>query len=82
MITVLSPRELEAALPTLVELLQDAARLRGRSLLLINARRDDPAELLYKRMGYREFGVIPGYTVGANGERQDNVCLYRELSLS
>lgn len=66
----------------LLAALQDAARLRGRSLLLINARRSDPAELLYKRMGYREFGVIPGYTVGPNGERYDNVCLYRELPLS
>jgi ribosomal protein S18 acetylase RimI-like enzyme len=66
----------------LVAALQDAARLRGRSLLLINARRADPAELLYKRMGYREFGVIPGYTTGPGGQRYDNVCLYRELPLS
>jgi GNAT superfamily N-acetyltransferase len=62
--------------------LQDAARLHGRSLLLINARRDDPAELLYKRMGYREFGIIPGYTITAEGQRYDNVCMYRELPLS
>lgn len=66
----------------LLTALQEAARLRGRSLLLINARRDDPAERLYKRMGYREFGIISGYTVGADGQRQDNVCLYRELPLS
>ena len=66
----------------LLTALQEAARLRGRSLLLINARRDDPAEHLYKRMGYREFGVIPGYTVGTDGQRLDNVCLYRELPLS
>lgn len=66
----------------LVAALQDAARLRGRSLLLINARRSDPAELLYKRMGYREFGVIPGYTVDPSGQRHDNVCMYREQPLS
>jgi acetyltransferase len=66
----------------LVLALQEAARLHGRSLLLINARRDDPAELLYKRMGYREFGIIPGYTITAEGQRHDNVCLYRELPLS
>lgn len=62
--------------------LEEAAMLRGRTLLLINARRDDPAELLYKRMGYREFGMIPGYTRTADGLRYDNVCMYRELTLS
>jgi GNAT superfamily N-acetyltransferase len=66
----------------LINALQDAARLRGRSLLLINARRAAPAERLYKSLGYREFGVIPGYAMGPNGERYDSVCMYRELSLS
>lgn len=36
----------------------------------------------HKRMGYREFGIIPGHTVGADGQRHDNVCLDRELPLS
>jgi acetyltransferase len=62
--------------------LQDAARLHGRSLLIIYARQGDPAELLYKAMGYQQYGVIPGYSVGPGGERYDNVCLYRELPLS
>lgn len=66
----------------LINALQDAARLRGRSLLLINARQGAAAEQLYKRMGYREFGVIPGYAMGPTGERWDSVCMYRELSLS
>lgn len=66
----------------LINSLHDAARMRGRSLLLINARRDDPAERLYKSMGYREFGIIPGYTITADGSRHDNVCMYRELPLS
>ena len=66
----------------LMSALLEAARLRGRSLLLINARRDDPAERIYKSMGFREFGIIPGYTIDADGRRQDNVCMYRELPLS
>jgi GNAT superfamily N-acetyltransferase len=66
----------------LINALQDAARLRGRSLLLINARRAGPAEQLYKGLGYREFGVIPGYAMGPTGERWDSVCMYRELPLS
>jgi GNAT superfamily N-acetyltransferase len=66
----------------LINALQDAARLRGRSLLLINARRAGPAEQLYKSVGYREFGVIPGFALGPKGERYDSVCMYRELPLS
>jgi GNAT superfamily N-acetyltransferase len=66
----------------LINALHDAARLRGRSLLLINARRSAPAEQLYKQLGYREFGVIPGYALGPDGERWDSVCMYRELTLS
>lgn len=66
----------------LIIALEEAAMLRGRTLLLINARRHEPAEVLYKRMGYREFGIIPGYTLTADGLRYDNVCMYRELALS
>ena len=66
----------------LINALQDAARLRGRSLLLINARQGGAAEQLYKRLGYREFGVIPGYAMGPGGERWDSVCMFRELPLS
>ena len=66
----------------LINGLQDAARLRGRSLLLISARRGAPAEQLYKRLGYREIGVIPGYALGPAGERYDNVSMFRELPLS
>lgn len=66
----------------LIGALEDAARLRGRSLILINARRAAPAEKLYKRLGYREVGVIPGYAQGPGGERWDSVSMYRELALS
>jgi len=54
------------------------ARRRGRSLVLLNARRD-VAERFYKPLGYKEVGVIPGYSLGANGERVDTVSLYTQL---
>jgi acetyltransferase len=63
----------------LVQAMHVGAWQRGRSLLLLNARRGDPAEAFYKRLGYRETGVIPGYTVGAAGEAYDNVAMYRLL---
>jgi acetyltransferase len=63
----------------LVHAMHGSAWRRGRSLLLLNARRGDPAETFYTRLGYREAGVIPGYTVGAAGEAYDNVAMYRRL---
>lgn len=63
----------------LLHAMHDAARRRDRSLLLLNTRRGDPAEIFYKRLGYREAGVIPGYTVGPAGEAYDNVAMYRLL---
>jgi acetyltransferase len=63
----------------LIGALHDAARRLGRSLLILNARHGGPAERLYKRLGYREAGVVPGFTVGPAGERYDCITLYQEL---
>jgi acetyltransferase len=64
---------------TLLQAIHDSAWQRGRSLLVLNARRGDLAETFYKRLGYREAGVIPGYMIGAAGEACDNVAMYRPL---
>ena len=66
---------------SLLAALHDAARQRGRSLLLLNTRRGEPSEKFYKGLGYREVGVVPGYSVGQAGERYDTVMLYQELPL-
>jgi hypothetical protein len=47
---------------------------------LLNTRKDGRAETFYKRLGYREAGVIPGWTLGPAGERYTHVTLYRELA--
>lgn len=65
----------------LMTALHDASRERGRSLVLLGARRGDSAERFYRRLGYREIGVVPGYSLGSAGERYDNVTFYRELTL-
>ena len=62
----------------LVAGLHEAARERGRSLILLNTRRT--TEAFYKGLGYKEVGVVPGYSVGASGERYDTVSFYQELS--
>lgn len=63
----------------LIAAAHDAARERGRSLLILNTRLGDPAEQFYLAHGYRVAGVTPGYTIGAAGERYGNVAMYREL---
>jgi len=60
--------------------LHSVARQNGRTLILLNTRRGEPAEAFYKGLGYREVGVIPGWTIGAEGERYDHVTLYLELT--
>jgi len=62
----------------LMAALHESARLRGRSLLILNTRRGDPAERFYKMLGYREVGVVPGYYMSQAGKRHDNVSFYRE----
>jgi GNAT superfamily N-acetyltransferase len=64
----------------LMSALHDVARERGRSLLCLNTRKGGRAEAFYRRLGYREAGVIPGWTLGPAGERYTHVTLYRELA--
>ena len=59
--------------------LHDTARQHNRSLILLNTRKGLPAEEFYKALGYREVGVIPGWSLGPAGERYDHVTLYLDL---
>jgi acetyltransferase len=63
----------------LMQIMHDTARERGRSLLLLNTRRGGPAERFYRGLGYRDAGMIPGYSVGPEGESYDNLLLYQCL---
>ena len=63
----------------LMAALHDAARERGRSLILLGTRRGGPAEGFYRALGYREIGVIPGYAMDSAGKRYDNVSFYHEI---
>lgn len=65
---------------SLMEALHHLAREHGRSLILLNTRHGEPPERFYRELGYREVGVIPGWTIGPAGERYDHITLYRELS--
>jgi acetyltransferase len=65
----------------LMAALHEAARQRGRYLVLLNTRHGSRAERFYKELGYREVGPIPGWSLGPAGERYDHVILYQELEL-
>ena len=62
---------------TLMDALHAEAARRARSLLLLNTRRGEAPELFYRHLGYRDVGIVPGYTVDARGDRHDTVILYR-----
>lgn len=64
----------------LMTALHDAARQLGRSLLVLNTRHGEPAQEMYKRLGYTEVGVVPGWTIGPAGEKFAHVTLYQHLS--
>ena len=63
----------------LMNAIEDVALQHGRTLLTLNTRFDLPPHRWYQSLGYADVGVIPGWTIGANGERFDHVSMYKEL---
>lgn len=59
--------------------LEDAARLAGRLLLVLDTRPGDSAEQLYLGLGYAPAGVIPRYALSAAGTLDATVYMYKEL---
>lgn len=76
---VLSRERRQGVGRALMQAAEDAARLRGRTLLVLDTRKGDAAEALYRSIGYTEAGVVPGYARGADGELHDTVFFYREI---
>ena len=63
----------------LVAELHAAAQRQQRTLLILNTRNGEPPVAFYKKLGYREAGVIPGYTRSAADVRHASMMLYQEL---
>lgn len=63
----------------LMEAAHAAALARGRTLLILDTRRGDPAEALYRHLGYTEFGIVPGFTRDARGVSYDTVFFHKHL---
>ncbi|WP_373324631.1 GNAT family N-acetyltransferase [Reticulibacter mediterranei] len=64
----------------LMQAIEQAARERGRSLLVLDTRQGDNAERLYRRLAYHEVGVIPAYALSASGTLDGTVFFYKELA--
>jgi acetyltransferase len=61
----------------LLAAVESEARHAGRSLLVLDTRRGDAAEQLYRGHGYTEAGIIPRFARGADGLLHDTVFFYR-----
>jgi ribosomal protein S18 acetylase RimI-like enzyme len=55
------------------------ARAAGRSLLLLDVRTGDPAEALYRSLGFVKFGEVPRYAKSPEGGLAASSFYYLEL---
>ncbi len=58
---------------------EQRARALGRTLLVLDTLEGDFGEPFYKRTGWRRAGLIPGYTVEADGSFHATVLFYKNL---
>lgn len=63
----------------LLDTMHEAALRLDRTLIVLGTQHGGAPVAFYKRRGYREAGVIPGYMSGADGVRHGNLLMYREL---
>jgi len=63
----------------LMEEIERRARSAGFTLLVLDTKRGDAAETLYRRAGWTEVGVIPGYALNPDGSMCDTVVFYKEI---
>lgn len=63
----------------LMAAIEEAARKRGRHLLVLDTRLGDAAERLYEQIGYHRAGVIPGFALGSGGMLDATVIFYKKV---
>jgi acetyltransferase len=61
----------------LMRALEGEALARGRTTLVLDTRQGDPAERLYRALGYRLAGIVPAYALGADGALHPTAIYYR-----
>jgi acetyltransferase len=63
----------------LMERVETAAREHQRTLLVLDTKTGDAAEVLYRKIGYETAGCIPGYALDSRGIPHSTTILYRGL---
>jgi ribosomal protein S18 acetylase RimI-like enzyme len=63
----------------LMHAIEEVALADYRSLLVLDTRLGDPSERLYRKLGYRETGVVPRYALSIHGQLEDCIFMYKEL---
>jgi acetyltransferase len=63
----------------LMEAIDPIARELGRTLLVLDTRLGDNAERLYRKLNYREVGIIPSYAQNAAGMLEATIIFYKLL---
>jgi hypothetical protein len=58
---------------------EEAARARGRTLLVLDTALAGDAERLYTRAGWNRVGVIPGYALFPDGSPCDTVYFWKQI---
>jgi len=64
----------------LLAAIEERAAALGRTLLVLDTQRDDPAELLYRAAGYTYVGSIADYAAGADGVLRANAIYCKRLT--
>ena len=63
-----------------MQAVEHAALRAGRTLLLLDTIQGNASERVYRALGYREVGVIPGYAQSANGNLDSQIFFYKILA--
>ena len=64
----------------MMDRLEQEALRSGRTLLTLATRAGDPAEHLFRSMAWKEAGLIPGYTLRADGTKADTRFFWKALT--
>ncbi len=64
----------------LMDAAEAAARNRGRTLLVLDTATGEPAEEIYRHLGWKEAGVIPGFALFPDGRPCDTTVYYKALA--
>ncbi|KAL1746010.1 hypothetical protein HDZ31DRAFT_62573 [Schizophyllum fasciatum] len=79
---MISPRyRNKGAARELMRKIEEVAEAEGRTHLTLSTEAGSPAELVYPRLGWIQYGILPQYmiTPGPKYELKDEICFYKML---